>query len=199
MAARRTPEERADANKTSVKRIRRKYKVALNKKKVYAPGEREHLADMVIVLKLGGYSNNQIGSSVGISRGQVKELLDEPKTAERLTELRRNLPGAALDLLHGYSIEAVQAIADVMRGTEDDGLILKAAAEILDRVGIGKVSKSQSEIHNTNENKLTVGAEEGLLESLRQLPPDQQEEAAVMIENLEQFITESVQSTEEEE
>lgn len=189
----RTPEERADANKTSVKRIRRKYKVAMNKKKVYAPGEREHMIDMVIVLKLGGYSNNQIGSTVGISRGQVKELLEEPKTADRLFTLRQNLPGAALDLLHGYSIEAVQAIADVMRGTEDDGLILKAAAEILDRVGIGKVSKSEREIHNTNENKFTVGAEEGLLESLRQLPPDRQEEAAQMIEQIEKFVADSIE------
>lgn len=189
----RTPEERADANKKSVKRIRRKYKVALNKKKVYTPGEREHLTDMVIVLKLGGYSNTQIGSTVGISRGQVKELLEEPKTAERLLTLRTNLPGAALDLLHGYSIEAVQAIADVMRATEDDALILKAAAEILDRVGIAKVSKSERDIHNTNENRLTVGAEEGLLESLRQLPPDRQEEAAQMIEQIEKFVADSIE------
>lgn len=197
MSARRTPEERAELQQKSVKRIRRRYKVALNKKKVYSPGEREHLIDMVIVLKLGGYSNNQIGSSVGISRGQVKEILEEPKTAERLLDLRNNLPGAALDLLHGYSIEAVQAIADVMRSTEDDALILKAAAEILDRVGIAKVSKAEREIHNTNENKFTVGAEEGLLESLRELPPDRQEEAAQMIEQLENFVAESIQGEEE--
>lgn len=197
MSARRTPEERAELQQKSVKRIRRKYKVALNKKKVYSPGEREHLIDMVIVLKLGGYSNNQIGSSVGVSRGQVKEILEEPKTAERILDLRQNLPGAAFDLLHGYSIEAVQAIADVMRSTEDDALILKAAAEILDRVGIGKVSKSEREIHNLNENKLTVGAEEGLLDSLRELPPDRQEEAAQMIEQLENFVAESIQGEEE--
>ena len=196
MSARRTPEERAELQQKSVKRIRRRYKVALNKKKVYSPGEREHLIDMVIVLKLGGYSNNQIGSSVGISRGQVKEILDEAKTAERLLDLRNNLPSAALDLLHGYSIEAVQAIADVMRSTEDDALILKAAAEILDRVGIAKVSKAEREIHNTNENKFTVGAEEGLLESLRELPPDRQEEAAQMIEQLENFVADSIQGEE---
>jgi hypothetical protein len=193
MAARRTPEERAELQQKSVKRIRRRYKVALNKKKVYSPGEREHLIDMVIVLKLGGYSNNQIGSSVGISRGQVKEILEEPKTAERLLDLRNNLPSAALDLLHGYSIEAVQAIADVMRSTDEDALILKAAAEILDRVGIGKVSKSEREIHNLNENKMTIGAEEGLLDSLRELPPDRQEEAAQMIEQLENFVAESIE------
>jgi hypothetical protein len=197
LSARRTPEERAELQQKSVKRIRRRYKVALNKKKVYSPGEREHLIDMVIVLKLGGYSNNQIGSSVGISRGQVKEILEEVKTAERLQDLRNNLPGAALDLLHGYSIEAVQAIADVMRSTEDDALILKAAAEILDRVGIAKVSKAEREIHQMNENKMTIGAEEGLLDSLRELPPDRQEEAAQMIEQLENFVAESIQGEEE--
>jgi hypothetical protein len=197
LSARRTPEERAEIQKKSVKRIRRRYKVALNKKKVYSPGEREHLIDMVIVLKLGGYSNNQIGSSVGISRGQVKEILEEPKTAERLLDLRTNLPSAALDLLHGYSIEAVQTIADVMRSTEDDALILKAAAEILDRVGIAKVSKAEREIHNMNENRMTIGTEEGLLDSLRELPPDRQEEAAQMIEQLENFVAESIQGEEQ--
>jgi hypothetical protein len=194
----RTPEERANSTQKSVKRIKRKYKVALNKPKKYSPGEREHLVDMVIVLKLGGYSNSQIGSVVSISRGQVKEILEEPKVSEKLVELRSNLPSAALDLLHGFSIEAVQAIADVMRSAEDDAIILKAAAEILDRVGIAKVSKSEREIHNTNENKMTLGAEEDLMESLRDLPVEMQEEAAQMVEKLQEFVTESTKSEKED-
>jgi len=183
---RRTPEDRAGIAEKSVKRIKRKYKVNLKNSKPFALGEKEHAREMAIVLKLAGYSHNQIGSVIGISRGQVKEMLSEPDTAERLEKLRSSLPAAALDLLHGYTIEAVQAILDVLRTTEDDALILKAAAEILDRAGIGKVSKSEQ--HRTDETKSTFTTDEKTLEALRQLPPEKQEEAAQMMEQLESFL-----------
>lgn len=187
--ARRTPEERAGTAEKSVRRIKRKYKQTLSKDKKFALGEKEHAKEMTIVLKLAGYSHNQIGSVIGISRGQVAELLKEPGTAERLEKLRKSLPAAALDLLHGYTIEAVQAIVDVLRKTEDDALILKAASEILDRAGIGKVSKGEQ--HNVNENKTTFGTDDRTLDALRQLPPDKQEEAAVMMEQFEQFLADA--------
>jgi hypothetical protein len=194
--ARRVPEERAEAGQESVRRIRRRYKVALNKPKVYVLGEKEHVADMVVVLKLAGYSNTQIGRVVGISRGQVKDLLAEPQVAERLQELRTALPRAALDLLHGYTIEAVQAIVDVLRSSEDDALILRAAAEILDRAGIGKTSRTESSVHQTKEHKTTITADEDVLKSLRELPAEKQEEAAQMMENLENFLKESTMKEE---
>jgi hypothetical protein len=184
---RRTPEERAGVAEKSVKRIKRKYKVALNKDKRFALGEKEHAREMAIVLKLAGYSHNQIGSVVGISRGQVADMLKEPDTAEKFERLRANLPAAALDLLHGYTIEAVQAIVDVLRKTDDDALILKAAAEILDRAGIGKVSKGEQ--HKVLETKTTISTDDNMLDALRSLPPEKQEEAAQMIEQLENFLT----------
>ena len=197
MARRSTPEERAGTAEKSVRRIKRQYKVALSKPKRYALGEKEHIADMVIVLKLAQYSNNQIGSVVNISRGQVAEILSQPETAERLLTLRSNLPAAALDLLHGYSIEAVQAIVDVMRSTEDDGLILKAASEILDRAGIAKVSKSEGTVHQTRENKLTIGADQDMTDQLRSLSPELQEQAAAMMENFENFLLDATKEPEE--
>jgi hypothetical protein len=195
--ARRTPEDRASANVESVKRVRRRYKKQMNVKSMITPGEKAHIKDMVIVLKLSRYSNTQIGSVVGISRGQVKEMLEEVDIAERLVSLRTNLPGAALELLQGYTIEAVQAIVDVLRVSQDDKIVLQAAGEILDRTGVAKVSKSEGVIHKTNENKTTIGADGDLLESLRQLSPEKQEEAAVMIENLEGFLAEATKQEEE--
>jgi hypothetical protein len=171
----------------------------MNIKSTILPGEKDHIKDMVIVLKLSRYSNTQIGSVVGISRGQVKELLIEEDVAERLQSLQENLPGAALELLQGYSIEAVQAIVDVMRSSLDDGMILKAASEVLDRTGVSKVSKSEANVHNVNENKTTIGADGDLMEALRQLPPDKQEEAAQMIENLESYLAEETEKKGQEE
>ena len=190
MSGRRTPEDRAGVAEKSVKRIKRRYKINLSKDKKFALGEREHAREMAIVLKLAGYSHNQIGSVIGISRGQVSDMLKEPDIAERIQMLRENLPSAALDLLHGYTIEAVQAIVDVLRKTDDDALILKAASEILDRAGIGKVSKSEQ--HRTNESKATFSTDDETLDALRQLPPEKQEEAAQMMEKLENFLSNSV-------
>jgi len=152
------------------------------------PGEKEYIKDMVLVLKLSRYSHTQIGNVIGISRGQVREMLEESDVAERLLSLQQNLPGAALELLQGYSIEAVQAIVDVLRVSTDDGMILKAAAEILDRTGVSKVSKHEANVHNTNEHKTTITADENLLESLRASSPEVQEEAASIIEDLEKLL-----------
>jgi hypothetical protein len=194
---RKIPEDRASANKDSVKRIRRRYKTKMNVKSTILPGEKEHVKDMVIVLKLSRYSNNQIGSVVGVSRNQVKGILEETDVAERLQSLQENLPGAALELLQGYSIEAVQAIADVLRSSQDDGMILKAASEILDRTGVSKVSRSEASVHNVNESKTTIGADADMLEQLRSLPPEKQEEAAQMIEGLENFLKDEAKGQEE--
>jgi DNA-binding XRE family transcriptional regulator len=52
------------------------------------------------VLKLAGYTNSQIASAIGISRGQVREILEKPEVTEKLS-LRTRLPQAALDLDSG--------------------------------------------------------------------------------------------------
>jgi len=143
---------------------------------------------MVIVLKLSGYTHNQIGQSVGISRGQVGAILKEATVAERITKLRVNLPQAALDLMHTYSIEAVQTIVDVMRTETDWKARLQSAGEILDRGGLPKVSRSEGKSSITKEEKTTFSTDENVLAKLRELPPEKQEEAAQMIEQVEDFL-----------
>lgn len=185
-----TPAKRAADAKREVSRIQRRYKTNLKTKKKFLPGEEEHIADTVIVLKLAGYTGSQIGSVVGISRGQVREILAKPDVAERLFKIRESLPGAALELLQGYMIEAVQAIVDVMRRANDDKFILQAAGEILDRAGLPKASKQERQV--VNEEKITV-TDDGMLDKLRRLPPEQQEQAAQMIEQLEGLLKETAE------
>jgi hypothetical protein len=139
------PIKRAADAKREVARVKRKYKVDLNKRKKLLPAEIPHVEDTVVVLKLAGYSRSQMAKVIGISKGQVKEILELPAVNERLVELRQALPQAALDLLQGYMIEAVQAIVDVMRSTHDDKFVLQAASEILDRAGLPKASIEQLE------------------------------------------------------
>jgi hypothetical protein len=180
------------------RRIRRRYKVDLKKRKKYVLGEEEFIADMVVVLTLAGFSRTQISRTVGISKGQCKQLLEASDVAEKIIRLRNSLPQAALDLLHSYLIEAVQAVVDVMRTSKRDEMILKAAGEIMDRGGIGKTSRTEAESKVTNENRTTFSSD-GLVDAIRQLPPEKQEEAAQMIENVEKFLEDSAQETKAEE
>lgn len=180
-----TPNERAADAKKRVTSVRRKYKLNVNKPRKLHEKEITHVADMVVVLKLASYSNTQIGRIVGLSRGQVKEFLDDPAMQARMVDLRASLPAAALDLLQGYLIEAVQALVDVMRRTDDDGLIIKAAGEILDRAGIPKSSRQERKIE---ESQVTVFTDDGIVEALREASPEVQEQAAQMIENLQDFL-----------
>ena len=46
-------------------RVRRKYKVDVNKRRKLLPGEIEHVEDMAIVLALAGYSRTQTGQMIG--------------------------------------------------------------------------------------------------------------------------------------
>ncbi len=181
-----TPNKRAVNRKKEVDRIRRRYKVDVNKKRRLLPGEIPHVQNMIVVLRLAGYSNVQIARIIGISRNQVTDHLKEPAVAELLVSLRARLPQAALDLLQGYMIEAVQAIVDVLRRSGDDKYILQAASEILDRAGLPKASKQER--HTIEEERVTF-TDDGIVESLREAPIEVQEEAAQLIERLESILT----------
>jgi hypothetical protein len=154
---------------------------------------------MVLVLKLVNYSNTQIGQIVGISRNQVAAMLAEPSVAERLEELQKNLAGAAYDLLQTYLIEAVQTLVDVMRTETDNMIVLKAAAEILDRAGMPKASRTESKVDKTNTQETKLTADEEMMAAFRELPPEKQEEAAQMIEGIQDFLESHVNPKEDDE
>lgn len=179
------PLRRATAAKKDVARVRRRYKVNLRTRRRLSPGELPHIEDMIIVLKLAGYSQTQIARTVGISLKQTQEILDTPYLAERMVKIRSALPQAALELLHGYMIEAVQAIVDVMRKTTDDKLIIQAAGEILDRSGLAKASRQER--HQITEERMVI-TDDGIVEKLRKASPEVQEQAAQVIESLEKLL-----------
>jgi len=150
--------------------------------------EEQHVIVMCVILQLGGYTRTQMSQIIGISRGQCSEFLNTPEAKELLVGLRQRLPQAALELLHGYMIEAVQAIVDVMRSSTDDKYILQAAGEILDRAGLPK--SSRQERHAINEERTTI-TDDGIVDRLRDASPEIQERAAQVIEELENLLAEA--------
>lgn len=186
--ARTNPENRAAKINADRDRVRRRYRKDTTRGRRIRVGEKEAVTNQVIIFTIAGYTPTQISRIIGISRGRVNGILDESETQALMAETIAGLTEAAANLLQSYSIEAVQAIADVMRASPEDGMILKAAAEILDRCGLPKASRTESKVHKTNEN-LTTFTDDGIVEQLREASPEIQEQAAQMMEQLETLLT----------
>jgi hypothetical protein len=75
-------------------------------------------------------------------------------------------------------------------------MILQAAAEILDRSGLPKASRTESKVHKTSE-ELTTITDDGIVEQLREASPEIQEKAAVLVEQLEGLLADAAGETEE--
>lgn len=195
--ARSNPENRAAGIERDRQRVRRSYRKDTTRGRRIRLGEMEAVTNQVIIFTIAGYTPTQISRIIGISRGRVRGILDEPATQALMAETIAGLTEAAASLLQSYSIEAVQAIADVMRASSDDGMILKAAAEILDRCGLPKASRTESKVHKTNEN-LTTFTDDGILEQLREASPEIQEQAAQMVEQLENLLTVAAEGVNDE-
>lgn len=173
----------------------KKYKVNLNQRsRVALPKEQEIIEDTVVVLKVAHYSNTQIAKIVGLSRGQVAEILKAPRIQKRVEVIAEKLPQAALNQLQSYMIEAVQWVVHVGRANlaenGDHALVLRAADTILDRGGAPKTSRSERK--DENESPLTAigrGGHEDIFERVRALPPELQERAAQLYDALEEGLT----------
>jgi len=192
----RRPEERARTIEAHRMRVRRRYRKDVNRGRKVRLGEKEHVVNLVVIHTIAGYNPTQIAQTLGITRGKVKFYLDQPETAELMDRTLAGLTRAARLLLESYSIEAVQAIVDVMRSSEDDKMILTAASEILDRSGLPKASRTESKVHRTNEEMTTI-TDDGIVEQLREASPEIQEKAAVLVEELEGLLMVAANEPEE--
>ena len=181
----RTPEDRNATATKVVKRVRRRYNTKGRKREIL-PNERQGVIDLVVALRVAGYTKKQISAAVGVSREQVDEFLEDSSVAERIEKIRKNMAGTALELMQAYMIEAVQAVVDVMRTTEDGAVVLKAASEVLDRGGMPKASRQERVVEQEEKHTHEFGGD--FVEALRNAPPEIQEKAAQMIENLETML-----------
>lgn len=172
--ANKTPEERSELLQKTERKARRTYRKATKRRAMDAE-QIQFAKDIIVPLKVvGGYSNLQIGLIVGISKGQVAELLKDENLQRRIVKLKADLPKAALDLMQVYLIEAVQAVVHVMRTSKDNTEVLKAAAEIFDRAGMPKFTKSEQ----TSKLDVTEPDEHDVFQKLREASPEVQAKAA---------------------
>lgn len=177
MASKRTPDERSDFIKKTQARGRKGYKTNLKKRTVVSDEELVIIKDCIVSLKLVGYTNTQISSIVGLSKGQTRDVINDPNFQSRLSAISKKLPEAAYRLGQAYLIEAVQAVLHVMRTEQDNALVLKAAAELFDRFGIPKNTKTEIKTEKPVDETATE-IPKNVMDKLRQATPETQEAIA---------------------
>ncbi len=187
------PEEMTIAD-TREKKIRRKNTTMLKGERL--PIELAFNKDLAIILKLAGYTPYQIAMSLGVKKSQVKSWFKDPDVVEKLHKYAEAIPDAARTVLEAYTIEAVHAVAQVMRTAEDSKFILEAAREILNRGGLPAASRTESNVTRTNN---TTFSDQGIVEALRSCSPEVQEKAAQVIEGAENALQELVEAGANEE
>lgn len=184
--SRKTPEDRAEAVERAQRKAKKSYKTNLKRKTSVTDDELVVITDMLVSLKLVGYSNSQMGAIVGLSTGQTRVITSDPKFQSRLKSLREKLPQAAITLGQAYLVESVQAVMHVLRTESDNALVLKAAAEMFDRFGIPKLTKS--EVKNETSPPVPTDLTGDAMTKLREASPEKQEAIAALHESFAEGV-----------
>lgn len=171
--------------------IKRRYKrgpraeVRLSSDEALSDVEREVKQGIACFLKSQDYSNGYIGDALGVSRDTVRRWFSTGDNAAELREkvlaIRQNTIDGAHKLLKSYAIELIEILVNVARTSNDDKIVIQAVIEGLDRIGLAKVNKSDSIVRT--EETVDIVDRTGLLDRLKDVPPDVQSQIAQQMES----------------
>jgi hypothetical protein len=184
MPSKKTPEARSEIIEKAQKNARKGYKTNTKKRTNVSDEELVVIKDCIVSLKLVGYTNTQIATIVGLSKGQTKEIVNDPNFKRRLAAISKKLPEAAFLLGQAFLVESVMAVMHVMRTENDNTLVLKAAAEMFDRFGIPKLTRSEiKSIPDPSDDVPDTGIPATALDKIRTASPEVAEKVASLHES----------------
>lgn len=174
-------------------RLTRELKV--KKAGAHLPGEELLKKHTAVFLKIGvpGISYTDIAARLGETKGEVKKWFKEdPDVKEFYDWVLNNLKEGALSLMKTYSLEAVETLVLLMRfGSEK--YMFEASRELLDRIGVPKVSRQEIDSEHTTKHKWDDT--DTLVEQIRELSPELQEEAIAVVEKLQELLAQEANKT----
>jgi hypothetical protein len=150
---------------------------ALSFKKAYA-----------VFLKASDFPYSYISDNLGVTRGLVKRWFEDEKMQENVREVQDDILNGAYNYIKTYAIEAVEGIAEVGRKSPDWKVSLQAWSDLLDRMGLTKVNKSESVQTRTDEQIVTLGVDEEMLEKIEALPEETQDKIAELTTELQALV-----------
>lgn len=145
-------------------------------------------------LKAADYSHTYIAEALGTTRGVVKEWFAGESgevMRARVQEIQQDYIDGAVKLLKTYAIELIEMLVEIARDERVDAKTrIQAITEALDRAGMSKVNKSQSAATITEKHVVDITDKTGLVEALRDAPPEVQQEVARRMEETMALVSE---------
>lgn len=151
--------------------------------------------ELACFLKAQDFSWNYIADSLGVSKDTLKRWWadDELGMVARVAEIHEDIVQGAIKLLKSYAIEIIEELMVLFRTTEDEALAAKVGFELLDRLGLAKVNKSESVVATTAREELTISDPGNLLGKMRDMSPEKAAEVATKLEEAFQLADAEVE------
>lgn len=173
------------------KKIKREYKRGrkverkITSEQALTAFERDVKREVACYLKAQDFSYNYIGDTLGLSREVVKKWFQEDEMKAKVAKIQADFLDGAVKLMKSYAIEIVEIFMEIVRQSNNDETAIKAGVELLDRMGLSKVNKSESIAAITRKDEIDITDTTGLLERAKSAPPETQ---AAMARKMEELV-----------
>lgn len=149
--------------------------------------DRAYKKDLAAVLHVVGFTHVYIADAVGVSSHTITSWFAEPDVRERIALLRTDVLSNGVKLAQTYIGDLLEMLYEIAMNDEDPDRRMKAAHDLLDRVGLTKINKSESAsaISLREQREIDITDKTGLVELAKNAPPEVQ---AAMAENAERII-----------
>lgn len=142
-------------------------------------GEQYVFMERACLLKAAGFSHKYIAEAVDSTSGTIKSFFAQPAWQSRVAEFQQDFIDGAVKLVKTYAIEIFEMLMEIARdGHIDPKVRIQAMTELLDRMGLSKVNKSESAVVKTDKHEFDIADRTGLLAAMKDAPPEVQQEMA---------------------
>lgn len=142
-------------------------------------------------LKAADFSYKYIARALGISPSAVRKWFDEDEQMRlRVVAIQKDYVDGGILLLKTYAIELVEMLVEIARSDIDPKTRIQAITEALDRMGMSKVNKSDSKVTKTEHHEVDLTDKSGLVEAMKDAPPEVQQKMAQKLEELTALASE---------
>lgn len=186
-------------------KIKRRYKRGARTEKIVrgeaslSDTEKFIAQEVAVHLKAADFSWSYIGENLGIAPNTVKAWFnrDDERGEElraQLVATRENFVSGGVKLMKTYFIELIEMLMGIARSTDDEKIVIDVFREFADRIGAVKVNKSEAAAVNINKNEehtsIDITDKTGLVDKLRDAPPEIQQRAAEKMADLMALVSE---------
>lgn len=151
--------------------------------------ERTLKQQMLCYLKAAGFSNTYCKDALGVARSTIQEWLDDESLhlRDKISKISADMISAGVTMMQTYLVEIIEGLMQIFRETEDEKIAKEIGFEILDRLGISKVNKSEAVSANLIRKKSEVDITDktGLVAMAKNAPPHVQ---AAMAERAAELV-----------